>query len=247
MDIMDIIKAKLFGKGGGSGANLGYLDALENGIYQARDDDLDGYSMVTVDVHEAPALESLLVLANGEYYPPDGVDGFNSVSVSVQTGAVPQDYTMVTFSAQTVGGTMQLVSCSNSDDVFAASGNQTPADFLSQRIDAGHSALDVMGSLYAIASMNGQAKPVHIPLQALSESELTGGFIPLNGTDPYTSAATVLFTVSDGLGVAIANIKLGGTEIQQNVAATVIGTATNATLTLIGPAVYEEPEQEPDE
>lgn len=241
MDIMDIIKAKLFGKGSGGSANLGQLPVSENGTYVASEEGYDGYDVVTVYV-PGPNLGHLDAVENGTYEASHAdLDGYSDVTVDVPTGAVPQDYTMVTFSAQTVSGTMQLVSCSNSDDVFASSSDQTPADFLSQRINAGHSASDITGRLSAIASMGGQAMIVSIPLHALSESEITGGFIPINGPDPNTSAATVLFTVSDGLRTVIANLRINGTDVAQNVAVTVIGTATNATLSLIGPAVYEEP------
>jgi hypothetical protein len=59
-----------------------------NGTYIAVKDGADGYVSVTVDVEVEPeiiepVLEGLSVTVNGEYTPPAGVDGYNSVVVDV--------------------------------------------------------------------------------------------------------------------------------------------------------------------
>ena len=53
--------------GGGTSATLGTKDITENGTYNAVNDDLDGYSSVTVDVPEPTGTVSLSYNANGNY------------------------------------------------------------------------------------------------------------------------------------------------------------------------------------
>ena len=63
------------------------LEVTENGAYNAADDGLEGYSVVTVNVPDTPAVvEELNVTENGEYTPGDGVDGFSRVTVNVPAG-----------------------------------------------------------------------------------------------------------------------------------------------------------------
>lgn len=57
--------------GGGSAATLGTKNIDENGIYNASDDDLDGYSQVTVEVPEPSGTVSLSYNANGIYADVD--------------------------------------------------------------------------------------------------------------------------------------------------------------------------------
>ena len=57
--------------GGGSAATLGTKTIDENGIYNAVDDDLDGYSRVTVEVPEPSGTVSLSYNANGVYADVD--------------------------------------------------------------------------------------------------------------------------------------------------------------------------------
>lgn len=86
MDILDLIKAKLFGKGGGGGGSTITVEPLsvsENGEYEA--DEGYAYNPVEVAVPEppAPVFSQLTATLNGRYYPEAGVDGFNSVTVAI--------------------------------------------------------------------------------------------------------------------------------------------------------------------
>lgn len=56
---------------------------MSNGTYVAADDEADGYVSVTVDVGET-VLEDLSVITNGTYTPPEGVDGYNNITVDVK-------------------------------------------------------------------------------------------------------------------------------------------------------------------
>ena len=56
-----------------------------NGVYNSTGDEV--WNEVSVNVPERqPVLESLSVTANGSYTPSSGVDGYNSVTVNVQSG-----------------------------------------------------------------------------------------------------------------------------------------------------------------
>lgn len=66
-------------------ANLGSKTITENGVYLASDDNLDGFSIVSVDV---PAQEAKLIGRRVDatdvlqvIYPPEGYDGFNLITV----------------------------------------------------------------------------------------------------------------------------------------------------------------------
>ena len=60
------------------------LEITKNGAYNAADEGLDGFSVVTVNVPDVPAVvEELSVTENGTYEPDDGVDGFSKVTVNV--------------------------------------------------------------------------------------------------------------------------------------------------------------------
>lgn len=62
------------------------LEVTENGAYNAADEGLDGFSVVTVNVPDVPAVvEELNVTENGTYEPDDGVDGFSKVTVNVSS------------------------------------------------------------------------------------------------------------------------------------------------------------------
>jgi len=57
----------------------------ENGIFNASDDNANGYKRVIVNVpHPKPVLEDIDITENGTYAPEAGVDGFNEVRVNVQ-------------------------------------------------------------------------------------------------------------------------------------------------------------------
>ena len=89
--------------GGGSAATLGTKDIVENGIYNASDDDLDGYSRVTVEVPEPSGTVSLAYNANGVYTDVD-VKEYEEATVTVNVPE-PQSQTKTvtaTTSQQTV-------------------------------------------------------------------------------------------------------------------------------------------------
>ena len=72
---------------GGPSIEVEALSVTENGTYTAPEG--KAYTPVTVEVPDVPAvLESLTVTENGIYTPEQGVDGFNSVNVSV-LGGIP--------------------------------------------------------------------------------------------------------------------------------------------------------------
>lgn len=70
--------------------DLGTKSITANGTYSASDDDLDGYSEVTVNVSGgASTLVPKTITANGTYDPTDdNADGYSSVTVNVSGGGV---------------------------------------------------------------------------------------------------------------------------------------------------------------
>lgn len=70
------------GSGGGSSAVLGLKSVSQNGVYNAVEDELDGYSRVTVDV--SPDVSSKIITQNGTYLAEsDNLDGYDEVVVDV--------------------------------------------------------------------------------------------------------------------------------------------------------------------
>lgn len=67
--------------GGDIPSVLGTLEATENKTYKASDEDLEGYSTVTVNVQ--PKLQSKSVTANGTVTPDASYDGLSQVTVNV--------------------------------------------------------------------------------------------------------------------------------------------------------------------
>ena len=69
----------------GGGSNLGTKNITANGTYQAQDDNLDGYSAVTVAV--TPTLQNKTITQNGTYTADSGYDGLGTVAVNVSGGS----------------------------------------------------------------------------------------------------------------------------------------------------------------
>lgn len=67
--------------GGDIPSVLGTLEATENKTYKASDEDLEGYSQVTVNVQ--PNLQTKSVTVNGTVEPDEGYDGLFEVAVNV--------------------------------------------------------------------------------------------------------------------------------------------------------------------
>lgn len=67
--------------GGDIPSVLGTLEATENKTYKASDEDLEGYSTVTVNVE--PKLQSKSVTVNGTVTPDASYDGLSQVTVNV--------------------------------------------------------------------------------------------------------------------------------------------------------------------
>ena len=67
--------------GGDIPSVLGTLEATENKTYKASDENLEGYSSVTVNVE--PKLQSKSVTANGTVTPDASYDGLSQVTVNV--------------------------------------------------------------------------------------------------------------------------------------------------------------------
>lgn len=66
-------------------ANIVPISIIENGIFSPPIG-IDGYSPVTVNVHEDPVIQSLTVTEDGTYTAPSGVDGYSPVTVNVSNG-----------------------------------------------------------------------------------------------------------------------------------------------------------------
>lgn len=71
--------------GGDVPSVLGTLEATENKTYKASDEDLEGYSTVTVNVQ--PKLQAKTATENGEVTPDSGYDGLSKVTVNVPATA----------------------------------------------------------------------------------------------------------------------------------------------------------------
>ena len=76
--------------------DLGTKTIISNGVYQAIDDNLDGYSEVNVNVPQNATLGIKTITNNGNYYAnTDGYDGYSRVDVNV-AGATLQTSKSVT-------------------------------------------------------------------------------------------------------------------------------------------------------
>lgn len=83
--------------------NLGSKTIIENGTYQALDDNLDGYDEVTVNVPQNATLGVKNITANGDYYASaDSLDGFSRVSVNVSGGNLQNNKTVTATTSQQI-------------------------------------------------------------------------------------------------------------------------------------------------
>lgn len=115
--------------GGDIPSVLGTLEATENKTYKASDEDLEGYSTVTVNVE--PSLQTKSISSNGTVKPDEGYEGFSEVTVNVQpklqektataNGAITPDETYYGLSKVTVNVEPKLQSKS-----VTANGTVTP-------------------------------------------------------------------------------------------------------------------------
>lgn len=76
-----VLQNGVYVAGGDIPSVLGTLEATENKIYKASDEDLEGYSQVTVNVQ--PNLQTKSVTVNGTVEPDEGYDGLSEVTVNV--------------------------------------------------------------------------------------------------------------------------------------------------------------------
>lgn len=109
--LADVIEA--IESGGGGGSDLGTKSISENGTYKASDDDLDGYSKVTVSV-PASAVDSgtKSISTNGSH----DVTGYASASVSVPNSYEAGDEGKVVSSGELVAQTSDTVTTNNTYD-----------------------------------------------------------------------------------------------------------------------------------
>jgi hypothetical protein len=115
--------------GGDIPSVLGTLEATENKTYKASDENLEGYSTVTVNVE--PSLQTKSISSNGTVKPDEGYEGFSEVTVNVQpklqekiataNGAITPDETYYGLSKVTVNVEPKLQSKS-----VTANGTVTP-------------------------------------------------------------------------------------------------------------------------
>ena len=115
--------------GGDIPSVLGTLEATENKTYKAADENLEGYSTVTVNVE--PSLQTKSISSNGTVKPDEGYEGFSEVTVNVQpklqektataNGAITPDETYYGLSKVTVNVEPKLQSKS-----VTANGTVTP-------------------------------------------------------------------------------------------------------------------------
>lgn len=115
--------------GGDIPSVLGTLEATENKTYKAADENLEGYSTVTVNVE--PSLQTKSISSNGTVKPDEGYEGFSEVTVNVQpklqektataNGAIIPDETYYGLSKVTVNVEPKLQSKS-----VTANGTVTP-------------------------------------------------------------------------------------------------------------------------
>lgn len=115
--------------GGDIPSVLGTLEATENKTYKASDENLEGYSTVTVNVE--PGLQTKSISSNGTVKPDEGYEGFSEVTVNVQpklqektataNGAITPDETYYGLSKVTVNVEPKLQSKS-----VTANGTVTP-------------------------------------------------------------------------------------------------------------------------
>lgn len=105
-----VLQNGVYVAGGDIPSVLGTLEATENKTYKASDENLEGYSTVTVNVE--PSLQTKSISSNGTVKPDEGYEGFSEVTVNVQpklqektataNGAITPDETYYGLSKVTV-------------------------------------------------------------------------------------------------------------------------------------------------
>lgn len=169
-----------------------------NGVYNASNDDADGYRSVTVDVPD-PVLDKLSITTNGTYAPPSGTDGYNSIVVNVPSEEPTLDDLSVTANGtytppSNIDGYNKVV-------VNVPSNGITPTGTLNITTNGTHNVYN-----YASAKVN---VPTSDPvLKSINITE-NGRYTPSTGTDGYNE---VYVSVSaDGTELAPIHITENGT------------------------------------
>ena len=189
--------------------DLGTKTIISNGVYQAIDDNLDGYSEVNVNVPQNATLGIKTITNNGNYYAnTDGYDGYSRVDVNV-AGATLQTSKSVTAttSQQTVtpdqgyDGMEQVV--------------VNPQVHTQTYTPAANTAANDMGAQnnYRYVDTSGMVTPTSITPSNSSPAALTSGSAVTPTANGYAIASYSSVTPSNSSPVTLTSgdiVKLGG-------------------------------------